>query len=166
MRAGPDSSFDGIAALLDSVLIEYAMKIKDEPVEHGFAFDRHGRCIQSLRGDTIRIRFGQRDLLELSDTIFMHNHPRNTSFSLSDIHAACMLNMLAMIAVTSATLFFIAPPGGDPYFTRRHYRDIVRCYIFRQRLLPLSKRLGVQDAIWDEVAEDMEMKYLKLPLSD
>lgn len=150
--------------LLNGDLIEYAKKIKNEPIEHGYAFDRKGRLIQALKGGRVNISFGQRDLFRLSNCVFMHNHPRATSFSLPDIHAACMLNMLAMIVVTPTTLFCITPPNDDPYFTHAHFRDIARCYIIRYRMLPLSKRLEVQDEIWNLVAGDMNMNYRKVPI--
>lgn len=148
----------------DGVLIEHAKRIKDEPIEYGYVFDKNGRLLRSLRGERLRIQFGQRDLFCLSNTMFMHNHPHGTSFSLSDIHAACMLNMLAMIAVTPTMLFCMTPPDDEPYFVRVHYRDIALCYTIRCRLMPLSKRLKVQDAVWDHVAKDMNMQYRKVPL--
>jgi len=148
----------------EDMLIAYAKVIKDEPLEYGFAFDRNGHLLRSMKGGRTKIRFGHRDLFTLSQSVFMHNHPNHSSFSLPDMHAACMLNMLAMIAVTPTMLFCMTPPDDAPYFTRAHYRDIARCYTIRANLLPLSERVQLRDALWDAVAQDLNMRYRRVPI--
>lgn len=149
-------------AWMSDDLMKYAKKIKNEPLEYGYAFDGRGRLLQTFKGGRINISFGQRDLFRLSNCVFLHNHPRATSFSLNDIHAACTLNMLAILVAIPTTLFCLSPPDNEPYFTRAHFRDIARCYIIRYRMLPVSKRMRVQDTIWDHVADDLNMTYRKI----
>jgi hypothetical protein len=151
---------------LGAHLIEHARRIKDEPREHAFVFDARGRLLRTLAGEKTRIRFAHHDIFGLGETIFMHNHPRGCSFSLADLQAACIFNMRAMIAVTGNRMFCIEPPGGDPFFTRTHLRDITRCYVIRYRMIPLSKRLRVCDRIWDQVSCDLDMAYRKYRLDE
>jgi hypothetical protein len=148
----------------DDILMAYARAIRDAPLEYGYAFDRDGRLLTTIKGGRTKIRFGHRDLFTLSECVFVHNHPNNSSFSLADMHAACMLNMLAMITVTTTMIFCMTPPAGDPYFTRAHYRDIARCYTIRSRLLPLSRRVQLRDEIWDAVTRDLNMRYRRVPI--
>jgi len=104
----------------EDMLIAYAKVIKDEQLEYGFAFDREGHLLRSMKGGRTKLRFGHRDLFTLSQSVFMHNRPNHSSFSLPDMHAACMLNMLAMIAVTSTMLFCMTPPDDAPYISPVH----------------------------------------------
>lgn len=150
----------------EDMLIAYARTIKDKPLEYGFAFVRDGHLLRSIKGGRTNIRFGHRDLFTLSQSVFMHNHPNCSSFSLPDMHAACMLNMLAMIAVTPTMLYCMTPPDDAQYFTRAHYRDIARCYTIRANLLPLSERVCLRDVIWEAVAQDLNMRYRRVPIDE
>ncbi|WP_048130431.1 hypothetical protein [Methanolacinia petrolearia] len=92
----------------------------------------------------------------------MHNHPSGTSFSLSDVHTACMLGMAGMVAVTSKYIYCLFPPEEKDNFMRSDYADIVRCYTVRCRTLPLSRRFKSPDLAWEHVAIDMGLRYLRI----
>lgn len=113
-------------------------EIKDKTREYAYVLDAAGRVLFCLKGERAAIRFDYRDRFRLSRTIFLHNHPLGSSFSLADIQAACVFDMRAILAVTKTRLFVLTPPGRDPFFTRGHYRDIARCYRIRSAMLPIS----------------------------
>lgn len=150
----------------DEQLIKYALEIKDEPREYAYVFDSTGKVLFCLKGERAAIQFGYRDRFRLFQTIFLHNHPLGSSFSLADIQVACVFNMQAMLAATRTHLFILTPPKHDPFFTRSHYQDIARCYRIRSSMLPLSQRLTVCDQLWDAVSVDMDMTYTRVRIDE
>ena len=148
----------------DEQLIAYALDIKDRPREYAYVFDPAGQLLFCLKGERAAIQFDYRDRFRLFQTIFLHNHPLGSSFSLADIQTACAFNMQAMLAATRTHLFILTPPNRDPFFTRGHYRDIVRCYRIRSAMLPASQRLTVCDRLWDAISVDMDMTYTRVRL--
>ena len=143
--------------------LKAAGSISSLPVEHSVVFDAEGNVLErNTSGEKSRIILWHSDLFRLSGKIFMHNHPLGTSFSLSDVHAACMLEMAGMIAVTKKHIYCLFPPEKEDTFTRSDYADIVRCYTVRCRMLPLSGRFRSPDRAWEKVAIDMGLRYLRI----
>lgn len=139
-------------------LIGYAREIRDEVLEHAFVFDRQGRLFKKLVGEKDRIQFGQRDLFSLTNTVFLHNHPRSSSFSLADLECACIFEMRSMMVVHGDKIQMMLPPAADEYFSRKLLRDIVRCFRIRSHLQPLSHRITPYDGIWELIATDLGLQ--------
>lgn len=146
--------------------LETAGSISSLPVEHSVIFDADGNFLErNTSEEKNRVVLWHSDLFRLSGKIFMHNHPSGTSFSLSDIHAACMLEMAGMIAVTKEHIYCLFPAEENDTFRRSDYVDIVRCYTVRCRMLPLSRRFRSPDRVWEYVAIDMGLRYLRITFS-
>ncbi|MDO9540242.1 MAG: hypothetical protein Q7J09_09620 [Methanocalculus sp.] len=139
------------------VLIGYAREIRDEVLEHAFVFDQQGRLLKKLIGERTRIQFGQRDLFSLTNTIFLHNHPGSSSFSLADLECACVFEMRSMMVVSGDEIHILLPPAADEYFSRRLLRDIVRCFWIRSHLQPLSHQMKPYDGVWKLIASDLSL---------
>ena len=155
----------GMIALKEDFL-DTAVSIASLQVEHSIIFDMNGNILgRNTSGEKNRIILWHSDLFRLSGRIFMHNHPSGTSFSVSDIHAACMLGMAGMVAVTKEHIYCLFPPEEKDRFTCHDYADIVRCYRIRCRTLPLSQRFRSPDMAWEHVAIDMGLRYLKITFS-
>lgn len=152
--------------MLKETLLVYAMKIRDAPREHAYVFGQDGSVLAELAGGRSQITFGYRDLFALGGTIFLHNHPSGSSFSLADIWTACALGMRGMVVVTRQSVSCLAPPEGEALFSRRDYSDIVRCYHFRTLGADLSDRLKCSDTVWRVVARDLGLGYCVIPFSD
>jgi len=146
--------------------LEAARSISSMPVEHSVVFDAGGNVLErNTSEEKNRVILWHSDLFRLSGKIFMHNHPAGTSFSLSDIHAACMLEMAGMIAVTKKHIYCLFPHEENDTFTRGDYQDIVRCYTIRCRMLPASQRFKSPDRAWEHVAIDMGLRYMRITFS-
>lgn len=146
--------------------LETAKSISSLPEEHSVIFDNAGNVLEKkTTGEKNRVTLWHSDLFRLSGKIFMHNHPSGTSFSLNDVHAACMLGMAGMITVTKTNIYCLFPPEDKDSFLRSDYADIVRCYTMRCRMLPLSRRFKSPDLAWEHVAIDMGLQYLKIGFS-
>lgn len=150
---------------IKSEFIDMAGSISSLPVEHSVVFDAEGNVLEhNTSGEKDRVILWHSDLFRLSGKIFMHNHPSGTSFSLNDIHTACMLEMAGMIAVTGKYIYCLFPREERDTFQRGDYSDIVRCYTIRCRMLPLSGRFKSPEKAWEHVAIDMGLRYLKITL--
>lgn len=143
-----------------------ASTIRDEQVEHGIVLDRDGAVCARLTGGRSSIVFGYRTLYVACNRIFMHNHPKGGGFSVADIWTACVLCMRGMVVVTPACVHCLAPPEGRDYFCRADYTDIVRCYRFRCALGNLSDRLHPPEAVWKNVAADLNLCYCMIPFEN
>lgn len=150
--------------LSPELLSRYAEEIRDEPREYAFVFDRSGAFLRKLIGEEERIRFWHRELLSLHHTIFLHNHPRGSSFSFADIEAACVFEMRCISVVTGGEIHLMMPPAGEEYFSRRLLHDISRCYRIRLHCLPVSHRLQPSISIWILVAADLDLRLWRMPL--
>lgn len=151
--------------LSPGVLAAYTSMIRDEGIEHAFVFDEHGTFLEKLTGERTRIQFGHRDLFALTHTIFIHNHPRGSSFSLADLETACVFEMRSMMVVSGKALHILMPPVEDEYFSRKLLRDIVRCYRIRSSAQSLSQHFEPNDSIWYFIAEDLGLRLWKMRFS-
>ncbi|MCP1661515.1 MAG: hypothetical protein D5R99_03345 [Methanocalculus sp. MSAO_Arc1] len=150
--------------LSPGVLATYASAIRDEEIEHACVFDEHGTLLERLTGERMRIQFGHRALFCLTNTIFLHNHPRGSSFSLADIETACVFEMRSMMVVAGRGLDILMPPIEEAYFSRKLLRDIVGCYRIRSSAQSLSQRFEPNDGIWNYIAMDLSLRFWKMRL--
>lgn len=151
--------------LSPGVLAAYASMIQHEGIEHAFVFDEHGTLLEKLTGERTRIQFGHRDLFALTHTIFLHNHPRGSSFSLADLETACVFEMRSMMVVSGKGLHILMPPIEDEYFSRKLLRDIVWCYRIRSSAQSLSQHFEPNDGIWYFIAADLGLRFWKMRVS-
>ena len=78
---------------LSKVVSDYEQTIKDQDYESCGGFDSVGNVIVQKDGSKDLIQLTEEEGKKLKGATFTHNHPRGTSFSDSDIHTACGLEM-------------------------------------------------------------------------
>lgn len=115
--------------MVSSVLARTVTAIEDHiataPVERAVVFDETGVVLVDKEGERAEVSFTPKEVERMRGaSVFTHNHPGGTSFSLPDILLAKRLNIQEMRVVTERELYILdAPPAGWPALA---LRDLLR----------------------------------------
>ncbi len=110
-------------------IIECENTIKANDFETAVVFDKKGKKSLQKSGDISSVSFSQEQVLKMKEGILTHNHPRSTSFSLTDFRLLMNSGMKKMRIVTKqSNIFEIVSKNNDIFFQNpvllRQFTDI------------------------------------------
>ncbi|MGM0715528.1 MAG: hypothetical protein ACQEU9_27580, partial [Bacillota bacterium] len=137
--------------------------IRNEPFEHGLFFDKDGNVIGKLISDGEQAKIDLSSYKDIAkDTIFTHNHPSSSRFSIADLETVVYFDMAEIRAVTPNGVTFSISRGTGGWAI--HPLDVEKVFKQTQRELagdPTVQALfkeGNTEAVWDILYSKMAEK--------
>ncbi|WP_338554786.1 hypothetical protein [Paenibacillus sp. KS-LC4] len=137
--------------------------IRNEPFEHGLFFDKDGNVIGKLISDGEQAKIDLSSYKDIAkDTIFTHNHPSSSRFSIADLETVVYFDMAEIRAVTPNGVTFSISRGTGGWAI--HPLDVEKFFKQTQRELagdPTVQALfkeGNTEAVWDILYSKMAEK--------
>jgi hypothetical protein len=98
--------------LLESQLDRVERLIRDQSVEHAFAFTADGKLLLHKTDDAIsRVAFMDAEIALLPGATLTHNHPGGRSISETDVTFAMDVELAEIRVVTTKRRFILLPPA-------------------------------------------------------
>lgn len=151
-------------------------EIRYLPHENCYAFDKSGNIKFTKSGSRSEIVFTEEEVKHIKEArVFIHNHPRSTSFSLEDICFACAWQIKEMRIVSSKYTYIMKPPkeGWDLTFFKEKIQPLfdktsleVRIEflekISKGELTPEEAELLHHHEIWTRISAILGLLYLRV----
>ena len=147
-------------------------KIRFDTIENLYIF-KNGKQIRRFKGTSSDVSPESFYLLEMKDSVVVHNHPQGTSLSLQDLEAVVKFNAKELIIVTQAYLFIVTRPFGgwniifDSSFEERYLissnlaESLLDKEIAKNEITLFDKEIEKIHYIWAYLFPFYDVKYKK-----
>jgi hypothetical protein len=165
-----------ISAVLARRVTATENQMATAPVERAVVFDEAGGILVDKEGERAEVSFTPEEVERMRGaTVFTHNHPGGTSFSLPDILMAKRLNIQEMRVVTERELYILdAPSAGWPAIA---LRDLLRAVqaadtqveeklsaeIRARRISKVEANRRHWHEVWTRVSQRIGLRYIRRP---
>jgi hypothetical protein len=146
--------------------------IKNEPIEHCYAFDDDGNIVFKKTGSNNAISFNDEECKLFENRVFTHNHPMDSSFSDADIRTACGHNVKEIRAIGRNNIHSVKRPskGWDSDYFRNYIYPLYKKYdaeirnefqnkIFSGRITVEYANANHYHEVWSRVFNDLGIEY-------
>jgi hypothetical protein len=160
----------------DAKTIDQAIqKIRFDDIENLYIF-KNDKQIRRFRGTGTDVSPESFYLLEMKDSIVVHNHPQGTSLSLEDLEAIVKFDAKELIIVTKAYLFIVTRPFRgwnivfDGSFQERYSisssmaESLLDKEIAKNEITLFDKEIEKIHYIWAYLFQFYDVKYKKKAL--
>lgn len=162
---------------LENNILYFEGLLAERERESGVLLDHDGKVIFSKYGDKNSVSFTDKQLLQMKDKVFLHNHPNGSSFSPNDVHATLVSNLKEVRAFGvneyGERWIHILRRGNEPWpdleVTMAVYTVVNRQVFLDEILDPTRSSDKYLNAyhfhnVWKRVAATLHMNYQRVKL--